>query len=102
MPAHVLELQLTMPDGSRQRWTLRAGDNFIGRWEECDIALRDPEKWLGRRHAVVQIAPTGITLTDLQSVNGTYVDGNVIQSIGLVPGMKFRLGPYFEFELIQR
>ena len=63
------------------------GDNLVGRRDDrpVDIDLTDlepPERiWSSRRHAMITVHPDSITIDDLQSLNGTFVNRNRI-----VPG----------------
>jgi DNA-binding winged helix-turn-helix (wHTH) protein len=52
---------------------LDAGDNLIGRGREAVIWIDDES--VSRRHARISIGPTGATIEDLGSKNGTYVGG---------------------------
>ncbi len=56
---------------------LTAGGVTVGRDPACDLAAADPE--LSRRHACVRPSGTGVTVVDLQSVNGIGVDGVTVQ-----------------------
>jgi pSer/pThr/pTyr-binding forkhead associated (FHA) protein len=54
-------------------FALNMGDNSIGRRTENDIILEDP--YASGAHAVVSVDENGVTLTDLGSTNGTFVNG---------------------------
>jgi pSer/pThr/pTyr-binding forkhead associated (FHA) protein len=54
-------------------FALNKGDNSIGRRPENDIILEDP--YSSGAHAVVSVDENGVTLTDLGSTNGTFVNG---------------------------
>ncbi len=57
--------------------SLEPGQYTLGRHQSCEINL--PDKSVSRRHALLEIAPSGqIYLTDLQSRNGTLVNGRPI------------------------
>ncbi len=60
------------------------GRTIIGRDEECDLQLDDPE--LSRRHAQIENSPEGIILRDLGSSNGTFVNGVQVRDAILAPG----------------
>ncbi|HRF59491.1 MAG TPA: FHA domain-containing protein [Fimbriimonadaceae bacterium] len=60
----------------------------IGR--EAAIAIPDPQA--SRRHAAIAPGPGGPTLTDLNSTNGTYVNGTKITSVTLRPGDTITIG----------
>jgi len=63
---------------------------FIGRMAECEICLRtgphSDQNLVARRHARVQRTETGARITDLGSTNGTFLNGEPIQSADLRPG----------------
>jgi DNA-binding winged helix-turn-helix (wHTH) protein len=52
---------------------LQPGDNLIGRGAEAAIWIDDES--VSRRHARISIGPSGATIEDLGSKNGTYVGG---------------------------
>jgi len=64
-----------------QEFELEAGKNFVGRWDpdtgsfpEVDLDADDPEAKISRRHALVIIEGGKITIEDIGSLNGTYVN----------------------------
>jgi S-DNA-T family DNA segregation ATPase FtsK/SpoIIIE len=65
---------------------LERGRLTVGRGADCDLVLPDPD--VSRRHAVLDVSPTGITLTDLGSTNGTTVDGQLVAE----PGQLLQVG----------
>lgn len=65
-----VRVQLDTPSGLL---TLPSGSYVIGRGEDCDITLDSGRA--SRRHARLVVTPTGATLEDLTSVNGTFVNG---------------------------
>jgi two-component system, cell cycle response regulator len=64
----------------------------IGRSGEAEIKL--PDERVSRRHAALKWSGTGFSLVDLQSTNGTYVNGGKAGSIRLLDGDKIRIGPH--------
>ena len=64
----------------------------IGRSKEADIRL--PDERVSRRHAALKWSGTGFALVDLQSTNGTYVNGGKAGSIRLLDGDRIRIGPH--------
>lgn len=70
-------------------YPLYDGPNLIGRGDDrpVDIDLRDQEPgdrvWASRNHAVVTLAAGAMTVEDLNSTNGTYVNRH-----RLLPGSK--------------
>lgn len=62
----------------------------IGR--EGEIAL-GVDRFVSRRHAVLELAPHGVVLEDLNSTNGTFMeDRRVHGRIDLRNGQTFRVG----------
>ena len=49
----------------------------IGRLPSNDIVLNEPT--VSKYHAILRIEQTGVTLTDLNSTNGTFVNGNRVE-----------------------
>ena len=57
----------------------------IGRDPGCDIVINDTTDVISRRHAILNISPSGkMTIVD-QSTNGTYINGIKISSNAPVP-----------------
>lgn len=76
---------------SGKTYELPDGEHVIGRNVENDITL--PSILVSRQHARIQVAGDTVTLHDLDSVNGTFVnDQKVKQSCRLNPGDKIRIG----------
>jgi PAS domain S-box-containing protein len=66
-------------------------ETVIGRGAEADVEVDDPG--VSRRHAMVVRRPSGeCVLVDLQSRNGTYVNGLRVRSSPLREGDKIQLG----------
>lgn len=61
-----------------QAFALQAGENVIGRDPDVQVFLDHPS--VSRRHARISITPGRVVLEDLNSRNGTYVDGCGITS----------------------
>ena len=57
---------------------------LIGRALECDISILEPG--LSRRHAELDLIGEELTLKDLGSSNGTYVNGDKIDEVVLKDG----------------
>jgi DNA-binding winged helix-turn-helix (wHTH) protein len=71
---------------------LRFGDNLVGREAICHVRLDAPG--VSRRHAVVRLTPTGASVEDLGSTNGTFVRGGAAEGqVPLDDGDALRLGP---------
>src|ERR1700736_4334992 len=64
-----------------QEFPLEDGNNLIGRWDpetgsfpEVDLDADDPEAKISRKHALCRIENGKITVEDLGSLNGSYVN----------------------------
>lgn len=58
--------------------------NYLGRSEDNQIQIARPG--VSRRHALIVATPSGFTIKDLQSQNGTFVNGERITERPLVDG----------------
>ena len=57
-----------------EQWPLVPGPGvLIGRAPDCDVQLRDT--FVSAHHARLRVTPEGLTLQDLGSTNGTFVNG---------------------------
>lgn len=65
------------------------GPVVIGRAPECDIAVTAEE--ISRRHALVKPVGDGLSIEDLGSSNGTYINNKRVQQGFLSPGDELRL-----------
>ncbi len=70
---------------------LKLGPNTIGRSADCDIRLDHPK--VSRQHARLDVHDNTATLTDLQSGNGTWVDGHKISAQVLQGSEAVQIGP---------
>lgn len=66
------------------------GTILIGRGSDADLRLTDVDT--SRRHAKIVCGPEGCTLHDMQSTNGTWVNGNRIDEHKLRPGDRIEIG----------
>ncbi len=67
-----------------------AGELVIGRSSDLDLVL--VEDMVSRKHAKVTMAPTGITIADLGSTNGTFVNGEKVKRAPLKEGDRVLIG----------
>jgi len=65
------------------------GPVVIGRAAECDISV--PAEEMSRRHALIKPTPDGLSVEDLGSSNGTYINNKRVQHGFLNPGDELRL-----------
>ena len=62
---------------------------LIGR-SDSDFVLNDSES--SRQHALLEVRGDNITLKDLGSTNGTFVDGSKISELDIENQSEFRIG----------
>src|SRR5919204_374018 len=68
-----------------QSFELRGRDPLVvGRALGCDIPIFDPT--VSRQHAELRCDDGGLTLRDLGSANGTWLNGKRVESARAVPG----------------
>lgn len=65
------------------------GPVVIGRAAECDISV--PADEMSRRHALVKPTQEGLSVEDLGSANGTYINNKRVSQGFLKPGDELRL-----------
>ena len=86
------ELVTVLPGVGAQTYRLKFGENVVGRGEAADIQVPDAQMGMSRRHAIVRVLPDKIELVDLKGQNGTYVNGQRIETAVINPGTSFHLG----------
>lgn len=78
-------------DGKAVELVLGEGDNVLGSAAECALVLSARE--VSRRHAVVRVGGRGASVEDLDSKNGTFVNGVRVRQASLKDGDWLQLGP---------
>jgi predicted component of type VI protein secretion system len=73
---------------------LKRRDLRIGRSADNDVVLKDPTKAVSRYHAELRFDKGEYVLVDLNSQNGTWVDGHSIRRVDFLPGASALIGPY--------
>jgi DNA-binding winged helix-turn-helix (wHTH) protein len=75
----------------KQSFPLTDGEHIAGRDAECSLVIDGTT--VSRRHARITVARGAATIEDLDSTNGTYVNGTRISApTPLVPGDEFAVG----------
>ena len=67
------QLSMVRLRAGRREFPLLDGENIVGRDDEAAIRLNAPG--ISRRHARIHVAGNSVTIEDLGSKNGTYVQG---------------------------
>lgn len=87
------DVKLIMFKEDGQRKDIRMGSEriIIGRKEDCD--LRIPLAAVSRRHCEINKEGDSVTLNDLGSSNGTFLNNKRVQEANLKPGDHIVIGP---------
>ncbi|GIU81274.1 MAG: PrsW family intramembrane metalloprotease [Acidobacteria bacterium] len=82
------KLTLHIQNGSLagKTFELHSERMLIGRDPNADLRLQPDERIVSSRHAVIEVKPDGFYLTDMNSTNGTYINGVPIKSQRLADG----------------
>ncbi len=78
-----------------QQLELRPGVNRVGREGQNDFTIPHPS--ISSQHCELILSSDGVVLHDLDSTNGSFVNGQPVGEIWLEPGQRVRLG---EVELL--
>lgn len=79
-------------NGSAKQVNLMATPFVIGRSDACDLVLDN--QLVSRSHAVFEVVGGKMMIRDLQSHNGTYVNGERRESAALSNGDEIKIGSY--------
>jgi predicted component of type VI protein secretion system len=94
MEKHVPKLVITGADGASREIDLTTRDLRIGRAPENDLSLPDPTKGVSRMHAELRYENGRYVITDLNSQNGTWLDGTRVQRADVASGSEIAIGSY--------
>lgn len=84
-----VELTVTSGPDKGKTFTLAAPRIVIGR-TGADFPLNDPE--ISRHHCLLEVRDRFVSLKDLESTNGTFLDEERVRAAVLRDGAEFRLG----------
>lgn len=77
-------------DGKSQRVVLKKEQTVLGRQDTCQIRI--PTAGISRKHCEIVVADGSITVNDLGSSNGTYLNQEKITSHPAAPGDLLSIG----------
>src|SRR5918999_461303 len=80
--------------GSEQSYLLFPGLNRIGSLPDSNEVVL-PARGISRHQAVLEVRSDSLILRDLQSKNGTYVNGVKVREASLTPGDEIRIGSLY-------
>ena len=83
-------LRWTDAESAAQEHELTRGELIIGRSSSCGLVLSDEK--ISRQHARLRIDGQSMLIEDLRSRNGTFLNGERVESADLRVGDEIRLG----------
>jgi|GEM_PF-2169633 len=78
--------------GARRYYPLREGSFFVGRHPSCEIVV--PGRNVSKKHIQCFVEDGAVTIRDLGSANGTFVNGSPVTSCIIKHGDDISLGGY--------
>jgi len=82
-------IEISEPNAGKE-YPLLENEIIIGRGSNCDLVISDED--VSRRHAKILCKGKGFIIEDLDSTNGTYVNGQKIERAVLTDGDRLRVG----------
>jgi pSer/pThr/pTyr-binding forkhead associated (FHA) protein len=87
-----VRLVLELERSKRQAWHIHHAETVVGRRRDCDLRILSAE--VSRRHCLLSITNGYLIVEDLDSVNGTFINGQrVVGQQALRPGDHLEIGP---------
>src|SRR5262245_40511539 len=90
----VMRLALYHGDTPDRYVELREADIRIGRAQDNDVVLEDPQKGVSRYHAEIRFEHGRFVIVDLNSQNGVWIEERRITREALPQGVAVSIGPY--------
>jgi DNA-binding response OmpR family regulator len=101
MSEHKEAALLLWMDGEeiKGRWPLSRPETTIGRWEDNEVMIDD--RWVSRSHAQIRREGEQYTIQDLDSKNGTFVNGRRITGpLLLADGDEIQVTPMIKLTFV--
>lgn len=86
-----VNLVLFKKSGRSKAFSLPSSVTVIGRRQDCDLCI--PLMIVSRRHCELNLDRGQLRLRDLNSRNGTYLNGDRVDEAQVNPGDKIQIGP---------
>jgi len=86
-----VNLVLFKKNGSQKVFSLPSSITVIGRRHDCDLCI--PLMPVSRRHCQLSLNNETLNIRDLDSRNGTYLNGKRIDEAAIQPGDYIKIGP---------
>lgn len=96
-----MKITLTVLEGPNQGRTVefvRPRHYMVGRGHDMDFVLPEDDRYVSRRHAMLEIAPPNARVVDLASKNPPHLNGAIIDAADLNDGDELELG-YTKFRV---
>ena len=84
-------LVMQSTDGVERQFAVRKNQTVIGRETTCDVRIPVPA--VSQKHCRLTLDGTALRLTDLDSTNGTFHNGNRVKEAELSAEDKLTIGP---------
>jgi pSer/pThr/pTyr-binding forkhead associated (FHA) protein len=97
-----LKLIFYFHDGNIEEFSSDKDSVIIGRGKSCDVVL--PMDGFSRQHARIELIAGDIFVTDLESTNGVYIDGERIpanQKTKMQSFLSLQIGPASRIEVLE-
>ncbi|MBI4963994.1 MAG: FHA domain-containing protein [Desulfomonile tiedjei] len=89
----MFQLTIVRPDGQEVEQSFTAHRTVVGRQEKCDLCLMD--NMVSRNHCLILQEGQRVVVKDLDSLNGTWVNGRRIKNRrGIKEGDVLQIGPF--------
>ncbi len=86
-----VNLVLFKKDGSQKAFSVASDNTIIGRRHDCDLCI--PLMVVSKRHCQLNQNKEAVKIRDLDSRNGTFLNGKRINETTVKPGDYIRIGP---------
>ena len=86
-------LSILNEDVKSSSWLLTNGIHKIGRLDDKEIILDDIT--VSRNHGYISVDDNELTITDEDSTNGIFVNGDLIKESNLTSGTRIQIGKFF-------
>jgi len=86
-----VNLVLFKKDGSQKAFSVPSDNTIIGRRHDCDLCI--PLTVVSKRHCQMNLNKEAVKIRDLDSRNGTFLNGKRIDETTVKAGDYIRIGP---------
>jgi len=86
-------LSIMNEDVKSSSWLLTNGIHKIGRLDDKEVILDDVT--VSRNHGYITVDENNLTITDEESTNGIFVNGELIKESKLASGTRIQIGKFF-------